>query len=165
MGAFLKILIALVLGFVALGASAGGEDIQIHDPWIRAAPPNVKVLAAYLKIKNSGKKPQIITNVSSPDFDQVGIHRSAIHENMAHMEHLKELTIPPHTSVVFKSGGLHLMLTDAKKPLHSGDQVPITLTFSNGKKIAFMATVRSGQTDDKEDQRHMNHSGHQNHKP
>lgn len=165
MGDFLKALTALMLGLVALSASADGVDIKIQDPWVQAAPPNVKVLAAYLEIKNNGDKPRILTNVSSPAFDQVGIHRSVMHENMAHMEHLKELTIPPHASVVLKPGGLHLMLMEAKKSLHIGDQVPMTLTFQDGEKIAFMATVRSGQTEDMEDRRHMNHSGHSSHKP
>lgn len=161
---FLKTLIALIFGFAALGASAAGADIHIHDSWVRAAPPNAKVLAAYLEIENNGKKPRILTNVSSPIFKQVGIHQSVMHENMAHMEHLKELTIPPHASVMLKPGGLHFMLTDTKKPLHIGDQVPMTLTFSDGGKIAFTAKVRSGQADDMEGRQQINHSGHDNHK-
>lgn len=163
MGAFLKILILLALGLVTPGASADSVDIQILDPWVQAAPPNVKVLAAYLEIKNNGKKPQILVNVSSPAFDQVGIHRSVMHGNMAHMEHLKELTIPPHASVTLKPGGLHFMLMDAKKPLHAGDPVPMTLTFKNGGKVAVKATVRSGQMEDMGDHQHMDHSEHTNH--
>jgi len=161
---FLKTLIALMLGFVTLGASAGGMDIQIQDPWVQAAPPNVKVLAAYLEIKNSGEKPRILTNVSSPAFDEVGIHQSVMHGNMVHMEQLKELTIPPHASVVLKPGEMHLMLTGAKKPLNIGDQVPMTLTFRSGEKIVVTAIVRSGQVEDMGDHQHVDHSGHENHK-
>lgn len=159
---FLKTLIALVLGLSALSASADGVDVQIKDPWVLAAPPNVKTLAAYMEIKNNGGKPRILTRVSSPAFDQVGIHRSVMHENMAHMEHLKELTIPPHASAVLKPGGLHFMLMNAKKPLQIGDPVPMILTFRDGEKIAITATVRSGQM---EDHQHMDHSGHKSHKP
>ena len=142
-----------------------GVNVQIKDPWVLAAPPNVKVLAAYLEIINNGGKPRILINVSSPAFDQVGIHRSVMHENMAHMEQLKELTIPPHASVVLKPGTLHFMLMDAKKFFQIGDQVPMTLTFSNGKKITFIATVRSGQTGNVEGHQHTNQSVHENHKP
>ena len=161
---FLKTLIALMLEFVILSASAGGLDIQIQDPWIQVAPPNVKVLAAYLEIKNNSEKPRILTNVSSPVFDEIGIHQSVMHGNMAHMEHLKELTIPPHASVALKPGGLHFMLMDTKKPLNDGDQVPMTLTFQSGEKIIVTAIVRSGQVEGMEDRQHMNHSGHENHK-
>ena len=163
MGFFLKVLFSLMLGFVAPIASADSGDIQILDPWVQAAPPNVKVLAAYLEIKNNGEKPQILVNVSSPAFDQVGIHRSVMHGNMAHMEHLKELTIPAHASVALKPGGLHFMLMDAKKPLPVGDSVPMTLTFKNGDKVAVTATVRSGQLENMGDNQHMDHSEHMNH--
>lgn len=163
MGVFLKILFSLTLGLFTSAASADSVDIQILDPWVQAAPPNVKVLAAYLEIKNNGEQSQLLVNVSSPAFDQVGIHRTVMHGNMAHMEHLKELAIPPHVSVTLKPGGLHFMLMDAKKPLRVGDSVPMTLTFKNGAKVAVTATVRSGQMEDMGDHQHMDHSGHMNH--
>src|SRR4030067_1719334 len=124
---FLMILSSLALGFVASVASADSIDIQILDPWVQAAPPNVKVLAAYLEIKNNGEKSQLLVNFSSPAFDQAGIHRSVMHGNMAHMEHLKELTIPPHASVTLKPGGLHFMLMDAKKLVRGGASVPVDI--------------------------------------
>lgn len=163
MGIFLKTLIALSLGLVAPIASADSGDIQILDPWVQAAPPNVKVLAAYLEIKNNGEKPSILVDVSSPSFDQVGIHRSVMHGNMAHMEHLKELTIPPHASVTLKPGGLHLMMMDAKNPLHAGDTVPMTLTFKHGGKVAVQATVRASQMEGMGNDPHMDHSEHMKH--
>ena len=164
MGNFLRALTALMLGLVSMNASAAGADIQVQDPWVLAAPPNVKVFAAYMKIKNTGGKPKTLVGVSSPVFGQVGIHQSVIHENMVHMEQLKELAIPPHTSVTLKPGGSHLMLMDAKKPLRAGDKIPMTLTFSNGEKIVAKAIVRPDQTEAMEDRQHMDHSGH-NHKP
>lgn len=160
---FAKISAAIVLWFVALGASAGG-DIQILDPWVQASPPGVKTLAGYLEIKNSGKKQWVLTGVSSPAFGQVGIHRTVLHGNMAHMEHLNELVIPANTSAVFQPGGLHLMLMDEKKSVKIGDQVPLTLTFSSGEKIAVKAIVRSGKAEDATGHnQHMDHSGHGEH--
>lgn len=163
-GYFLRALIAIMLGLVALSASADGVDVKILDPWVQAAPPNVKVLAAYLEIKNYGSNPRVLINVSSPAFDEVGIHQSMMHGNMVHMEQLKELTIPARDSVVLKPGGKHLMLTGAKKPLNTGDQVPMTLIFQSGEKIEIKAIVRSGQIEAIEDHQHMDHSGHENHK-
>ena len=45
----------------------------------------------------------------------------------------------------FEPGGLHIMLFDLKAPLSPGDQVPITLTFSDGSSKAVTAEVRSVQ--------------------
>lgn len=159
---FSRVLAALMLGFVAQSVWANG-DIQIQDPWVQAAPPGAKVLAGYLEIKNTGKKQRVLTGASSPAFGQIGIHRTVMHGDMAHMEHLNELPIPPNASVVFQPGGLHFMLMDAKKSLHVGDQVSMTLTFSNGEKISVTAIVRSGNTDAMENSQHMDHSGHGEH--
>lgn len=160
MKVFVNTLVALMLGMVALNASADGGDIKISDPWVLAAPPNVKTLAAYMEVKNSGGNPRVLIGVSSPAFAQVSVHRTVMHGNMVHMEHLKELTIPPQGSVALKPGGLHLMLMDAKKPLQVGDEVPMTLTFQSGEKVEVKAIVRSGQTGGMEGHHHMDHSGH-----
>lgn len=160
-GFFMRTFVALMLGLAAMNASA--DDIQILDPWVQAAPPNAKVLAAYMEIKNAGGNPRILVNVTSPAFDEVGIHRSMMHGNMVHMEQLNDLTIPPRASETLKPGGLHLMLTGVKKPLKIGDQVPLTLTFRSGEKIEVKAVVRSGQTGGMEDHQHMDHSGHGSH--
>jgi copper(I)-binding protein len=164
MGNFLKTLTALMLVLVAMSVSAAGVDIQVQNSWVMAAPPNVKVFAAYMEIKNAGKKPRTLTDVSSPAFGQIGIHQTVMHGNMVHMEQLKELTIPPQASVVLKPGGSHLMLSDAKKTPRIGDQIPMTLTFSDGEKITFTAIVRTDQTVATEGHQHTDHSEH-NHKP
>lgn len=164
MANFLKAIIALTFGLITFSASAGSTEIHIQNPWVRAAPPGVTVLAAYLEIKNDGSKPRILTGVSSTAFDQAGIHQTIMHDNMARMEHMKELTIPAHASVALKPGGMHLMLMAAKKPVQAGDQIPMTLTFKDGEKITFVATIRSNQTDGMENQPHMDHSGHGSHK-
>lgn len=161
---FLKIFFMLSLGVAAQSASAA-DDLQIQNPWVQAAPPNVKVMAAYLEISNNGKEPQILTSVSSTAFDHAGIHRSVMHGDMVHMEHLKELLIPPHAAVVLKPGGLHFMLTGPREKLHVGDQVPIILTFKSSKQIALAAVVRSGQIGEMGDHQRMDHSGHERHKP
>jgi copper(I)-binding protein len=158
-----KIIAALALCFVASGASADGA-IQVRDAWVQAAPPGAKVLAAYMELENGGSKRRTLVGVSSPAFGQVGIHRSVIHGNMAHMEHLKELVIPPNAPVVLQPGGLHLMLMDAKQQVKVDDQIPLTLFFGDGEKIAVSATVRPGKMRATEDHHKMDHSGHGAHK-
>lgn len=163
MGNFLRHIIFLALGLAALSARADSAEIQILDPWVQAAPPNVKVLAAYLEIKNHGEKPQLLVNISSPAFGLVEIHRSVMHGNMTHMEHQKELAIPPRASVTMKPGGMHLMLMKAIKPLRTGDVVPMTLTFKDGEKAEIAAPVRSGLAEDAGGHQHDSHAGHNNH--
>ncbi len=156
MGLLLKTLVAFAIGCVALTASADGGKLHIQDHWIRAAPPTVKVLAAYFALTNKDDTPRKITRVSSPAFERVEIHRSVIMQgDMAHMAHQKELTIPPNGTVTLKPGGLHLMLIGAIKPLHKGDAIPITLSFQNGEEVIINTPVRSGRMDSMEHSKHM----------
>lgn len=160
MDIFLRMLISLVPGFLALNVSAATAEIQILDPWVQAAPPNAKVLAAYLQIKNAGAKPQTVTAVSSPDFDRIEIHRTVVSGTTARMEHLKELAIPPHATIVLKPGGLHLMLIGPRKRLQTGDSVPVSLTLKEGDALTATATVRAAQTEAGKNPQGMDHSKH-----
>jgi hypothetical protein len=155
MGLLLNTLVAFAIGCFALTASADGGELHFQDPWVRAAPPTVKVLAAYFVLTNKDATTRRITRVSSPAFERVEIHRSVMQGDMAHMAHQKELAIPPHGTVTLKPGGLHLMLIGAIKPLHRGDSVPITLSFQNGEEVIINAPVRSGRMDSLEHSKHM----------
>lgn len=163
MGNILKPLAFVVLGLAALTARAEDAATQILDPWIQAAPPNVKVLAAYLEIKNNGKKPLHLINITSQAFGRIEIHQSVTHGNMVHMEPQKELVIPPHDSVTLKPGGTHLMLMKPRATLNTGDTVPLMLFFKNGEKIPATAIVRSGQPEEASAQQHSDHSNHKHH--
>lgn len=163
MGNFLKTFAFIVLGLAALSVRAEDAITQIADPWVQAAPPNAKVLAAYLEIKNNGKKPLHLINITSPDFGRIEIHRSVMHGNMVHMEHQKELIIPAHGSVAMKPGEIHLMLMKPRTALKAGDSVPLTLFFKNGEKTSTVAAVRSGQAEEVSAQQHGDHSSHKGH--
>ena len=160
MNIIINTLITLLLGLTAFSALADSDEIQIQDPWVRAAPPTAKMLAGYFSLTNNGKNARKIITVSSPAFKQVEIHRSVMHDDMVHMERQKELAIPSQAVVTFEPGGLHLMLMNANKPLHIGDSVPLTLTFQNGKKVEFVAIVRTDKMEHMNQQQHMKHSEH-----
>lgn len=145
--------------FFANAAIAGNHSFIIHDAWIKEGPPSLKVLSGYLTIENQGDKDVIITEISSPSFKSVMIHKSEVKEAFATMVHVKELIIPQKTVVKFKPGSYHLMLKVPDKRFLAGDNIELNITFKNGKKVTTKADVRKKAGD-------MNH-GHQgdhNHK-
>ena len=158
-----KILVSLGLGLFMLNVLAGSNDVQVIDPWVQAPPPNARVLAAYMQLKNTGAKPQIVTAVSSPVFDRAEIHQTVIQEDMTRMERRHELTIPPNATATLKPGGLHLMLIGPKKKLQPGDPVSVTLTLKDGSALALTATVRAARMDAGGDRKNMDHSRHDSH--
>ncbi|MEO5331860.1 MAG: copper chaperone PCu(A)C [Magnetococcus sp. YQC-5] len=120
------------------------DAIQIKDPWIRAAPPVVQTLAAYMTIQNQSQQEKIIVSISSPLFASVELHETIQHDGMTMMKAHKQLPIPAGASVQLTPGGYHLMLIAPQKALRPADRVPMTLTFLDGARLTFEAEVRSG---------------------
>jgi copper(I)-binding protein len=145
---------AALFGAMIFSASAFAESgIEISDTWIRSAPPGASVMAGYMKLNNHSQHTVTLESASSPAFKRVEVHRTTMRNGMMHMESAT-LTLEPNQEIVFKPGGLHLMLIDPKKPLQRGDMATITFKFSNGEETGVMATVRDDE--DGEDMMEMN---------
>ena len=54
---------------------------------------------------------------------------------MMKMRQVKEIEVPGNGKVVLEPGGLHVMFFDLTSPMKEGDEVSLTLTFSDGSKI------------------------------
>ncbi|MBI3157224.1 MAG: copper chaperone PCu(A)C, partial [Burkholderiales bacterium] len=147
----------------ATGAVAAGPQVQALDPWVQAAPPNAKVLAAYMALHNPGSGPQTLVSAASSAFAQVELHRTVMHGEMAHMEAVAELALAPGQTVALKPGGLHLMLIDPRQPLAAGARVPITLSFLGGATLAVDAVVRAPAGKAANDGAGADHASHEGH--
>ncbi len=131
----------LILG--TLGARA--DILGIENPWIREAPPNARVLAAYLTVRNNTDRPVTITAATSPAFGSAMMHDTIEENGMSRMVHIDRLEIPPHGEIRFAPGGRHIMLFDPEKRFKAGDKVPLVLHMDNGICNFFDATVRKTQ--------------------
>jgi periplasmic copper chaperone A len=142
----------------ALSVSGGVQaSVEIHEPWVREAPPNATALAAYMVMENRGANAEILTDAFSLEFEDIELHATVHEGDMARMVQQEQIEIPPMERVVFERGGLHLMLMRPKQPLREGDEVSITLRFASGMQIPMMFPVR------KADAPAMGHGNHHHH--
>ncbi len=153
------VLIGLMMALIAPLAQAADADINIQNPWVRAAPPSVKILAAYMRIQNNGNRLRTLTGATSPNFEQVEMHNNILYKGLAKMVREEALEIPSQGSVVFKPGGYHFMLIGPKGVLSPGDRIDMTLMFNNGDRISTKVEVSKGM----EMESSMDHSGHMKH--
>lgn len=123
------------------------HSIVVDDVWVREAPPNARMLAAYMTLHNSGDEEQTLIGVSSPDFTHVMMHETRVVEGMARMLHRDRLEIPPQSSLAFEPGGLHLMMPAPDTRLLSGDRVEFVLEFADGARIPVQAEVKKALED------------------
>jgi len=134
-------LLALIVSAWSLLATADAT-LQVEDAWVREAPPNAHMMAAYMTLKNTGSGDAVLTQVDSPAFGHVMLHKSEVVDGVARMIHQSEIVIPAQGAVELKPGSFHLMMPAPEKRLVEGDRVDFVLTFSNGDISRVQADVR-----------------------
>ena len=133
--------LTLILSTWSLLATAD-STLQIENAWVREAPPSAHMMAAYMTLKNTGSGEAVLTQVDSPAFGHVMLHKSEVVDGVARMIHQDDILIPAQGSVELKPGSFHLMMPTPEKRLVEGDRVDFILTFSNGETIRLQADVR-----------------------
>ena len=134
-------LLALILSAWTLLATADPE-LRVENAWVREAPPNAHMMAAYMTLKNPGSSAVLLTQVDSPAFDHVMLHKSEVVDGVARMIHQDDILIPAQGAIALRPGSFHLMMPAPKQRLVEGDVVEFILTFSNGDTIRVPADVR-----------------------
>ena len=71
----------------------------------------------------------------------------AVENNVMKMRQIPGLELPAGKAVELKPGGYHVMLMDLKRPMTTGESVPITLVFEDKDKkrqsVEIKAPVRA----------------------
>ena len=137
----MKKLLAMIM---LLPLVAQAEFLEIEDAWIRAAPPNARVMVAYATVTNTSDYTIWVTAASSDHFGTVELHETIEENGMASMIHLNFIKFAPGETVQFKPGGKHFMLFSPASDLQVGNTVPFKLHLGNGDKEAFSAVVKKG---------------------
>ena len=123
--------------FAALSLStavfAGAADeIVIHEPYVRLAPPNAQATGAFMVIRNAGAKDVKLVKAENPTSRLTELHTHINDKGVMRMRQVQDINVPAKGEAVLQPGGLHVMLIDMKAPLKEGDIVPMTLTFNDG---------------------------------
>ncbi len=122
--------------------SLAAQNVIISDSWVRYAPPSVKTHAGYLSMHNTGNTSRVLTAAESPLYERVELHLSKMENGIATMQKVEQIKIQAGKMIMFKPGGLHMMLIGPKNQQTLGAVIPITLSFQNGEKIDIKAVVK-----------------------
>ncbi|MGH8283586.1 MAG: copper chaperone PCu(A)C [Gammaproteobacteria bacterium] len=134
-----NLLFGLILVLISLSVFAG--NVSVTGAWLRLLPGDLP-LAGYARVVNTGKHAVVLEGASSPEFSSVQMHRSVTRSGMDTMVPVGPMRIGPGKNIDFAPGGYHLMLMGRKHPLHIGEQVPITLEFSDNTHLMVEFVVR-----------------------
>ncbi len=128
----MKKIAVLLLGMFSMAVSAN-EFPQVDNLWLRAAPPNAKMLAAYLDIDNQTNEDLKLVGAFAPDFSMTEIHKTVEVDGLLKMREQKELILNSQSRLTMEPGGLHIMLMMPQRKLQVGDEVRICLIYENSQ--------------------------------
>ena len=140
----LSALVATALSLLLVlsaSAMAAQPDLEINNPRIRWLPGDLP-LAGYMTLHNKGASPIVMTGASCDWFGMVMIHESLKENGQSKMVMRKDFTVAPGATASFAPGGYHLMLMKRLKPIKVGDQIPMTLKFSDGSEMTVTFKVQ-----------------------
>lgn len=138
---------ALLMCFAIAPAFAAGK-LEIRDAWIRSAPPNATMLAAYATLHNAGDAPITINAVEAAGFDDTSLHETVLVGDVSQMRARGDLVIEPGAIVAFAPAGKHIMLMKPTQSPTPGSAVAITFNFADGGNQSAQFVIRDAAPGD-----------------
>ncbi|TCC05059.1 copper chaperone PCu(A)C [Kribbella soli] len=115
-------------------AAVTTPGVLVEDAWVRATTgaKDTTMTAAFLSLTNPGDTDVKLTSATSPVAGVVQLHEMAMQDGkMVMREKSGGITVPAASHAHLSPGGDHIMLMSLKRPLNPGDEVPLTLKFSD----------------------------------
>lgn len=106
-------------------------DARLVMPIVSGTPA-----AAYFTVVNDSDKPAQLMTIDVMGAQMAMMHETIMTGDKARMQMLQSVDVPAHGAVKFEPGGKHVMVTGLAPELKANVMSRITLTFSDGDKVA-----------------------------
>ena len=148
-----KYVFAAVAVLALAGCSSGSSDtaatsapatspavaVEVDGAYIM---PNGDVAGMFADVRNNGTEAVKLTGGSAADVGMVQIHEYVKEGTKEVMKEIPGgLEIPAGATVELAPGSYHVMMMDVTADWQVGDEVPVTLDFSNGQQVEVEAEV------------------------
>jgi len=137
-----KLLSVLWLATMLVSACAKPGEFKVMDAWARPAASGDNG-AVYFIISNATNTGDTLLNVSTDVASVAEVHMSMMDSNGVMSMQMQEfVSVPAQQEVIFKPGGLHVMLFNLKQDLKVGDTITLTMNFKEAGDVVIDAPVR-----------------------
>lgn len=126
-----------------LAAPAG---LVVKDAWARATTgsQDPSMTGVFMTLQNTGSSAVTLVRVSSAVARMTQLHEMTMVAGKAAMHEVAGgIAVAAGASQVLKPGGYHVMLMKLARPLAAGDEVPLTLAFSDGTTRTLIVPVKA----------------------
>jgi copper(I)-binding protein len=127
-------------------AAVTAPGVLVEDAWVRATvgSKDTTMTAAFMSLTNPGTTDISLTSATSPVAGMVQLHEMAMKDGkMVMQEKAGGIKVPAESHAHLAPSGDHVMLMGLKQPLKPGDEVPITLKFSDGSTHDLTVPVKA----------------------
>lgn len=115
-------------------AAVSTPSVLVEDAWVRSTTgaKDTTMTAAFMSLTNPGDTDIKLISATSPVASVVQLHEMTAKDGtMVMQEKPGGITVPATSHAHLSPGGDHIMLMGLKQPLQPGDEVPLTLKFSD----------------------------------
>lgn len=138
--------------------SLAANQVVVSDFTVREFIPGAPSSVGYFQLANHSDKNLVLSSVSIEQLGRVEIHNHIQKNGMMSMVKLDKLAIDAHSTEVFQSGGLHLMLFSPEAKLIKGETLNAQFNFISGLTINAKATIVGiNESIENEHQHHHHH--------
>jgi len=130
------------------------ESITVDKGHVREVIPGNRITSAYMEIHNGFGHEVSLLRATSTASPKVEIHTHLMADGMMKMRQVESINIAGKQTVTLQPMGFHLMMFDLPKTLKAGQQVELTLYFSNDHQVTVLLPVQSIK---QKKQRHHHH--------
>ena len=119
------------------------ETVTIQDPWVKAAESGMT--AAFGTLRNASDEDVTVVSATSDASPTLELHEMTEDEDGQMVMRRKEdgFVVPAGSTHELSPGGDHLMFLELPEAIEPGQEVTVTLTFSDDSSMSFTAPARS----------------------
>lgn len=135
-----RILLSTILLLTSHLATA---EVNVDGAYVRAVPPGQMNSAAFMQLTNNDNQNLSLISATSDAAKNVELHTHTQDNGVMRMRQIKEIKLPTEQQVILQPGGMHIMLIGLTRNLTTGENVNLSLTFSDGSEQSLQLPIKA----------------------
>lgn len=127
----------------AAAVASVASEAEVKEAYVYIPMPGKTATAAFFTLRNHSAKAITLVGIRTAFAKRAELHSHTHEGGMMKMRREDKVDIPANSDMVFESGSWHVMLFDVVGVLQTGEQLQLTLDFSDGTHLPFTAQVKS----------------------
>lgn len=127
----LKFFIAMLVPCTLMAGSCA-DSLLLEEGYFRVPMPGQNMTAGFFSATNQGDMDCQLIAADMPDAGRVELHTHIQEDGLLKMREVPYVDLPAGKRVLFKKGGLHLMVMELKREIFSGEELDLELHFNDG---------------------------------